>query len=264
MTDRNNQETTSAIDVIPNEARVRCVRAILVLAAAYAVLRAFGFHRLFPDDAEGIGAILQIVGTLYSVLYAFAIYVIWGQFTAVESQIQQEAGALKDLLLFSHRLKEAVRDPIVRALRNYGRAVLETEWSALSSGATTERTDRAFSDVVASVTDIKPEDDAERILYARLLEIANQASARRDERLALSVKRMPRTLVLFVNLTAITILGLLLFFPFRNAALGTLAVAITTLLLFFAHFVLTDLDNPFEGTWNVSAEPFGELVSKSR
>jgi hypothetical protein len=135
---------------------------------------------------------------------------------------------------------------------------------APSSGATTERTDRAFSDVVASVTDIKPEDDAERILYARLLEIANQASARRDERLALSVKRMPRTLVLFVNLTAITILGLLLFFPFRNAALGTLAVAITTLLLFFAHFVLTDLDNPFEGTWNVSAEPFGELVSKSR
>ena len=53
-------------------------------------------------------------------------------------------------------------------------------------------------------------------------------NARRDERLALSVKRMPRTL-----------------------------------LLFFAHFVLTDLDNPFEGSWNLSAEPFAELVSKS-
>jgi hypothetical protein len=53
-------------------------------------------------------------------------------------------------------------------------------------------------------------------------------------------------------------------FSLPKPILGTLAIAITTLLLFFAHFVLTDLDNPFEGSWNVSAEPFAELVSKSR
>jgi len=35
-------------------------------------------QRLFTGDAEGIGALLQIIGTLYSVLYAFATYVIWG------------------------------------------------------------------------------------------------------------------------------------------------------------------------------------------
>lgn len=241
-----------------------CARAVLLLAGFYAVLRALGFHRLFPDDAEGVGAILQIVGTLYSVLYAFAIYVIWGQFTAVESQVQQEAGALKDLLLFSRQFKESVRDPIQRALKTYGRGVLETEWSALSSGNATEKTDRSFSDVIATVAEIKPEGEVECAAYAQLLAIAQQASARRDERMALSVKRMPRTLLVFVNLTAVTILALLLFFPFRSVVLGMLAIAITTLLLFFAHFVLTDLDNPFEGTWNVSAEPFAELVSKSR
>lgn len=207
---------------------------------------------------------LQIVGTLYSVLYAFAIYVIWGQFATVESQIQQEAGALKDLLLFSRSLKEAVRDPIVRALKNYVRAVLETEWSALSNVNATEKTDRAFADLIAAVTEAGSRDDTESNLYSQLLAITNQASARRDERLALSVKRMPRTLMLFVNLTALSILGLLFFFPFRSAVLGALAIATATLLLFFAHFVLTDLDNPFEGSWNVSAQPFADLLSKSR
>jgi hypothetical protein len=257
-------DSPTGIGILPQPALARCARAVFLLAALYVILRALGFHRLFPDDAEGVGAILQIVGTLYSVLYAFAIYVIWGQFTAVESQVQQEAGALKDLLLFSRQFKETVRDPIVHALKNYARSVLETEWSALSSGSATEKTDRAFSEVIASVTEIKPEDDVERAAYEQLLAIAQQASARRDERLAFSVKRMPRTLLLFVNLTAITILALLLIFPFRSPILGTLAIAITTLLLFFAHFVLTDLDNPFEGTWNVSAEPFAELVNKSR
>ncbi len=138
--------------------------------------------------------------------------------------------------------------------------MVETEGGALSRNERTERTDRLFSDVISSVTDIKPEDDIERLSYERLLDIVNQASSHRDERLSLSAKRMPQTLFLFVTLTASTILFLLFFYPFRNAALGVVSVAITTMLLFFAHFVLTDLDNPFEGTWNVGSDPFLELA----
>lgn len=43
-----------------------------VAAAIYLVLRLTGFHQWFVDDSEGIGALLQIIGTLYSVVYAFA------------------------------------------------------------------------------------------------------------------------------------------------------------------------------------------------
>jgi hypothetical protein len=101
-------------------------------AVVYLGLRFAGFHRLFAEDGEGIGALLEIIGTLYSVVYAFATYVIWGQFAggqfaAVENEILKESGALKDLILFSKSLKEAARDPIVRAVRAYVRAVLESE-----------------------------------------------------------------------------------------------------------------------------------------
>ncbi len=197
-------------------------------------------------------------------MYAFATYVIWGQFTSVENEIRKESGALKDLLLFSNQMKEATREPMVRAIKIYARAVVETEWRALSNNEATEKTDRLFHEVISTVTNIKPENDTQRMLYERLLDIANQASAHRDERLSLSAKRMPQTLFLFVTLTASTILFLLFFYPFRNIALGTVSVAITTMLLFFAHFVLTDLDNPFEGTWNVGSEPFSELVTRFR
>jgi len=251
-------------DFIPGTTRLRGAKLIAGAVALYLVLRVAGFHKFFENDAEGIGALLQIIGTLYSVVYAFAIYVIWGQFTSVENEIQKESGALKDLLLFSQRLKETVRDPIVRTVKIYARAVAETEWSALAAGESTDKTDKLFSTVISGVTEVKPEDDTERAIYHRLLDIANQASAHRDERLAISVKRMPQTLRLFVTLAASTILFLLFFFPFRNVVLGLVAVATTTMLLFFAHFVLTDLDNPFEGTWNVGSEPFAELVTKFR
>jgi len=260
----SERDRLQTIDIIPGAAIARCAKFLVGGAILYLALQFFGFQKLFRDDAEGIGALLQIIGTLYSVLYAFATYVIWGQFTAVENEILKESGALKDLMLFSNRLKANTREPIVRAVKSYARAVVDGEWRALSNGEDTEKTDRLFTEVIASVTDAKPEDDTERMVYERLLDIANQASTHRDERLAQSVKRMPRTLLVFVTLTAGTILFLLFFFPFRNAALGLVSIAIATLLLYFAHFVLTDLDNPFEGTWNVGNQPFEELLSKFR
>jgi hypothetical protein len=247
------------IEVIPPDTRSRGVGLMAAAAAIYLALRLAGFHKLFDADAEGVGALLQIIGTLYSVVYAFATYVIWGQFAAVENEILKESGALKDLILFSRGLKEISRDPMIRA---YARAVTESEWEMLSHGEDTERTDKLFSAIISGVIEVHPENDSESRAHQHLLEIANQASAHRDERLALSAKRIPRTLLLFVTVTASTILFLLFFFPFRNLALGLVAVAIATMLLFFAHFVLTDLDNPFEGTWNVDSKPFRDLATK--
>lgn len=252
------------IEVVPSSTRIRAAMLMATAAALYIVLRLVGFHSLFGGDAEGLSALLQVIGTLYSVVYAFATYVIWGQFAAVENEILQESGSLKDLIQFSRRLKENMRDPIVRAVRGYARAVVESEWGVLSRGEDTEHTERLFSAVIASVTEVKPEDEGERSVHERLLEIANQASMHRQERLALSAKRMPKTLLLFVTLTAFTILFLLLLFPFHSLVFGVVAMVLATMLLFLAHFVLTDLDNPFEGTWNVKSDSFHELATKYR
>jgi hypothetical protein len=252
------------LEVIPESTRSRGVQFMIAAAGLYALLHFSGFHKLLADDAEGIGALLAIIGTLYSVVYAFATYVIWGQFAAVEDEILKESGALKDLILFSRPLKEAARDAMVRAVRGYARTVVESEWGTLSRGEDTERTDKLFAAVIASVTEIAVENDDERSLHERLLEIANQASAHRDARLAISSKRMPRTLLLFVMLTASAVLFLLFLYPFHGVALGAVAIALATMLLFFAHFVLTDLDNPFEGTWNVNSRAFDELATKYR
>lgn len=252
------------IEVVPASARARGIQLMVAAAAIYLLLDFVGLHQLFSADAEGLAALLAIIGTLYSVVYAFATYVIWGQFAAVENEILKESGALKDLILFSKALKEATRDPIVRAVRAYARAVTESEWGILSRGESTERTDKLFTNIITAVIEAKPEDEPERRAHQHLLQIANQASAHRDERLALSAKRIPRTLLLFVTLTAFTILFLLVFFPFHNLALGILSIAIATMLIFFAHFVLTDLDNPFEGTWNVDSSAFDDLATKYR
>jgi len=252
------------LDILPEETVRRCVKLLLAAIVIYWVLYLSGFQKLFANDGEGTAALLSVVGTLYSVLYAFATYVIWGQFTAVETAILKESGALKDIILFSEGLKASTREPTVRAIKVYAKGVVESEWEALSRREDTGKTDRYFREIIASVTSIKPEGESEHEVYERLLAIANDASTHRDERLALSVKRIPHTLLWFVSLTAAVILLLLFLFPFRSPVFGTIAIVLTTVLFFFAYFVLTDLDNPFEGTWNVTSDPFGELITKFR
>jgi hypothetical protein len=175
---RDDQGWAAAFpEVIPADKVFRCIKLVVLAGGVCLGLHLAGFQAWFASDAESVGALLQIVGTLYSVLYAFATYVIWGQFTAVENEILKESGALKDLLLFSNRLKANTREPMVRAVKSYARAVVDGEWRALANAEGTDKTDRLFSDLIASVTDAKPDDDTERMVYERLLDIANQANA---------------------------------------------------------------------------------------
>jgi hypothetical protein len=102
----------NAPQVIPPETRIRGLQLMALAAILYLGFELARVHIFFWNDAEGISALLEILGTLYSVVYAFATYVIWGQFAEVENEIVNEAGALKNLLLFSKGLKEQERDPI--------------------------------------------------------------------------------------------------------------------------------------------------------
>src|SRR6185369_17776646 len=100
-------------------------------------------------------------------------YVIWGQFIAVENEILSESGALKDLVAFSRPLRDAERDPIVRAVKIYSKAVIESEWEILSRKEATDNTDRLFLAIVANVNEIRPADERERSIFERLLTIVN-------------------------------------------------------------------------------------------
>lgn len=138
-------------DVVPGAVLAGCAKLLVGAAVIYLALQFLTFQKFFRDEAEGLGALIQIIGTLYSVLYELATYVIWGQFTAVENEILKESGALKVLMLFSNRLKANTREPIVRAVKAYARGVVESEWRALANVEGTEKTDRLFTEVIVSV-----------------------------------------------------------------------------------------------------------------
>ena len=73
----------------------------------------YDFTRL---EIEGLNTLILLVGSIYAVTFAFAIFVIWGQFNDVENLVMRECHSLSDLLRFSRYLNAGCRscDPARR------------------------------------------------------------------------------------------------------------------------------------------------------
>ena len=83
---------------IPSANIIKPLSTLGTALAVYAILRPAGFYNFTAREAEGLNVLIQLVGDIYAVLLAFAIFVIWGQFTEVENCVIREGDSLADIL----------------------------------------------------------------------------------------------------------------------------------------------------------------------
>jgi hypothetical protein len=234
------------------------VRVVAVLGA-YAIARSSGLHQLTAREVEGLNTLILLLGSIYGVILAFAIFVIWGQFSEVENCIMRECNSLHDILRFSSYLNADASHDIRRGVADYCQHVAKFEWAALGDGRRDKRADQTFGELVDAVVKANPADPAERTVYIRLIDMARKAGEHRDERVTKSLTRMPQTLLWFVNTIAAVLLLLVFCYPFHHWATGGAGFLLVAFVLILADVVMKDMDNPMRGLWNVSPRPFQEL-----
>jgi hypothetical protein len=235
--------------------------AILIAAgvALQALLRRAGFYDLMAEDADGLHVLIQLIGEIYAVLLAFAIFVIWGQFTDVENSVMKEASALDDLLRFSDYLNPDARSSIRRSIADYVHHILKHEWQALGAGRRDRQAEEVFAGAMSAAIEAGPRNEIEHSIHARLLDLAQEVSKFRDERVSKSLARIPPTLATLVHAISGVLVLAVFVYPFRRWFSGACSFAVLACVLFLADFVLMDTDNPLQGAWNVSPKPFADL-----
>ncbi|MFO0750978.1 MAG: hypothetical protein U1F43_35690 [Myxococcota bacterium] len=83
---------------------------------------------------DTVGSYLQTVGTIYTVLLAFVVFVVWSQFNDARSAVERSMQAkLVDLHRTTRALPPGMRAPIHAALAAYVEAVLGREWTAMAT-----------------------------------------------------------------------------------------------------------------------------------
>ncbi len=233
---------------------------LAVAVSCYWLLRGTPFSDITERDAEGLNTLILLLGSIYAVMYAFVIYVIWGQFTDVEKFVMRECYSLDELLRFSHYVNADSTRAIRRSLAEYSKAVLRSEWQALGKREKDTTTENCFITLMTAVIQTAPSNPEEATVQQRLIDIAREAGEHRDERITKSLTRIPPTLMGFVNAVSTALLVLVFVYPFHNRFAGAACFVLVATVLILANTVMTDLDNPFNGVYNVSSEPFSRLT----
>ncbi len=231
--------------------------AAALLASLF--LRSAGFYDFTAREAEGLGMLVQLVGDIYAVLLAFVIFVIWGQFTEVENCVMRECTALDDILRFSRYLDADSAAAIRHSLAVYAAHVVRFEWEALGDGQPDHQADQMFNKLLAAIMAEGQRTDEQRLVHSRLIDMAQKAGERRDERVSKSLTRIPPTLSVLVKTIAVLVFMLVFVYPFHTWYVGGCALVLVAAILLLADFVMVDTDNPLKGTWNVSPAPFAEF-----
>src|SRR5271165_807359 len=104
---------------------------LAVATSCYWLLRGTPLSEITARDAEGLNTLILLLGSIYAVMYAFVIYVIWGQFTDVEKFVMRECYSLDELLRFSRYVNADDTRAIRRSVAEYSQGVLGSEWQAL-------------------------------------------------------------------------------------------------------------------------------------
>jgi hypothetical protein len=237
----------------------RLAAGLAVALTASWLLHQADLNRFTAADAEGINSLISLIGSIYAVVFAFVIFVIWGQFTAVEEATQRECTFLNDLLRFAQYLDPDANRAIRRAAAEYTRKVTHSEWHSLGERRKDKSTEQSFAVLINTVVRATPGNPAEHVSHQRLIDIARKLAEQRDERIARSLTRIPPTLLLLVRTMVVALLLLVFTYPFHFWAVGAACFSTVAIVLFFSNLVMTDTDNPFDGVFNVSPQPFVDL-----
>jgi hypothetical protein len=236
--------------------------ALLVVAVlVYLTLRGTGLYEFTTRERDGLNTLILLIGNIYAVMFAFVIFVIWGQFTDVENFIMRECNSLRDLLRFGEYLGTDADHAIRRAVTDYVHRALKSEWEALGQRRRDKQTEKSFSELVDAVVQFAPSTPEQQVMHQRLIDIARRTSEHRDDRIAKSLTQIPPTLIRLVDTMAGALLLLVFVYPFRHWFAGLACFGLLALVIFLANLVMRDTDNPFNGIWNVSSRPFSDLLA---
>jgi uncharacterized membrane protein (UPF0136 family) len=233
-----------------------------VLAAA--ALGAGGIylsHTLLPPGTlagvnDVIGGYIQTVGTVYGVLLAFVVFVVWTQYNEAAGFTDREANDLFDLFRIAGGFAEPVRTFLMSQLHTYAVAIIGVEWGRMRRGGECERARGALEAVWGTLEQLEPSGPREQALYREALMRFNDLSDTRTDRLRASRTHIPFVLWMLLILGAFVVVGSMALFDLPSVRLHALITAALSGAIAHIVYVVYDLDHCFWGSWSITAEPF--------
>lgn len=238
------------------------VGSMALASAGVLAVRALVPPAALQADSDMVGNYLQTLGGVYAVLLAFVAVAVWGQFNDARGHVEREANELLDLCRTARGFPDEVCRKVYAFVRDYVEAVTVPEWRAMAEGDALafDRGWRLLDAVSDDLHAFEPRTQVHIALYAEMLNRLNGLCDARTSRLGSSGIRIPRALRILLYTGAALTVGSMYLFAVQSAVIQVVATASMAGAVSHVLYVIEDLDDCFNGHWQVSPQPFVRVL----
>lgn len=197
-----------------------------------------------------------MIGTLYAVLIAFAIYVVWTQFQDAGANLEHEVNAVADLNHMAAGLPEPQHMVIRGAVLEYVHAVIEDEFPAMAEGRESPRTWAAVQKLMEDYADSPVSSAKDQVYLTESLRHLNDLANYRRIRLFTSRGTVPQLLWYLLFGGGVVLIAFTYFFGHESIAWQAAMTAALAGTLSFSLYLIVAYNGPYDGTTRISPAPY--------
>jgi len=207
-----------------------------------------------------IGIYLTLVGAIYGIALAFVLTAAWSNQESTRELIDEEAQALGSIAFLARGLPHPDDDYVVLQTNQYASAMQDYEWPSLATGVPSDTLNLVSARLGLRILSFAPTDQRGNALDTELLSAFERLRALRGERRLKAEYRVPDAIWGLLIFGAVITLSLCYMLEVENRRLHLVQTGLVASLLAFALLITWNLQDPFRGVGNLSAEPFNHLA----
>ena len=122
---------------------------------------------VLEKNHEVAGFFIGVMGTIYAVLLAFVVSVLWSQFQQVSVIATQEANEIGDMSRLIKGFTEPLQSQIRQDLATYTKYVVEEEWPDMAKGRESHNAWAALHSLWTAFRNMEPQEQPAKMQSTR-------------------------------------------------------------------------------------------------
>ncbi len=240
------------------------IPSVFAFSAGAAIIAVVGFlivNRLVkPIDLEGhqqfLDAMLNIVGTLVSILLGLLVAAALDHYQALEGSVDSEASSVAEIFRLTSGLPADTQEALRKLLLNYSSEVVDDEWPAMANGQVSNKVVLTYFKMVVEIANFRPSNDGESNLHSALISSVQQIGDSRRQRILVLHSNWTRQLMPLLLMCSAIVLAFAYLYVRRGAVLHGVLICFVAITLGGNLGLVFLLSNPFAGDWKIEPRGF--------
>lgn len=236
---------------------------VIISISGLLIVRRFISHERLKMHNDVAGFIFATLGTIYAVLLAFTVVIVWGNYESVESNIEKEANCLAGLYRDSDVFPEHLKQNVLALFNEYAEVMLNEEWELLGRGESSPRAWEVVDNIWQFYRTYTPQTITEQIFFKESVKKLNEFFELRRSRLFEARRGISYLLWYVLIFGGVITIVFTFFFGMENLRAQIVMTVLLAIIISLIVFTIFEFDFPFTGGVSISPDPFRQFIAFS-